>query len=71
MPKLLPLIPEHACYVEVFGGAAALLLNKPPSPMEVYNDADSELVNLFEVVRDDVDAFVKQADWLLYSRELL
>jgi len=64
------LIPEHRCYVEVFGGAAALLLNKPPSPMEVYNDADSELVNLFEVVRDDVDAFVKQADWLLYSREL-
>jgi DNA adenine methylase len=64
------LIPEHTCYVEVFGGAAALLLNKPPSPMEVYNDIDSELVNLFEVIRDNVDAFVKQADWLLYSREL-
>ncbi len=64
------MIPEHTCYVEVFGGAAALLLNKPPSPMEVYNDIDSELVNLFEVIRDDVDAFVKQADWLLYSREL-
>jgi DNA adenine methylase len=64
------LIPEHTCYVEVFGGAAALLLNKPPGPMEVYNDIDSELVNLFEVIRDDVDAFVKQADWLLYSREL-
>jgi DNA adenine methylase len=64
------LIPEHTCYVEVFGGAAALLLNKPPSPVEVYNDADSELVNLFEVVRDDVDAFVRRADWLLYSREL-
>jgi len=38
--------------------------------MEVYNDIDSELVNLFEVIRDDVNAFVKQADWLLYSREL-
>jgi DNA adenine methylase len=56
--------------VEVFGGAAALLLNKPPSATEVYNDADSELVNLFEVIRDNVDAFIKQADWLLYSREL-
>jgi len=64
------LIPEHTCYVEVFGGAAALLLNKPPSPVEVYNDVDSELVNLFEVVRDDVDTFVRRADWLLYSREL-
>jgi len=45
-------------------------LNKPPSPVEVYNDVDSELVNLFEVIRDDVNAFVEQADWLLYSREL-
>jgi len=70
VPKLLPLIPEHIAYVEVFGGAAALLLNKPPSPIEVYNDLDSELVNLFEVIRDDVDAFLKRADWLLYSREL-
>jgi DNA adenine methylase len=70
VPRLLPLIPEHVCYVEVFGGAAALLLNKPASSFEVYNDYDSELVNLFEVIRDDVDAFVKKADWLLYSREL-
>ena len=70
MPRLLPLIPEHTAYIEVFGGAAALLLNKPASSFEVYNDYDSELVNLFEVIRDDVDAFVKKADWLLYSREL-
>jgi DNA adenine methylase len=70
VPKLLPLIPEHTCYLEVFGGAAALLLNKPPSPIEVLNDLDGELVNLFEVIRDDVDAFLKRADFLLYSREL-
>jgi DNA adenine methylase len=70
VPKLLPLIPAHTSYVEVFGGAAALLLNKPPSPIEVYNDVDSELVNLFEVVRNDVDAFLQRADFLLYSREL-
>jgi DNA adenine methylase len=70
VPKLLPLIPEHVCYVEVFGGAAALLLNKPPSTFEVYNDYDSELVNLFEVIRNDVDAFMEKADWLLYSRQL-
>jgi DNA adenine methylase len=70
VPKLLPLIPEHVCYVEVFGGAAALLLNKPASRIEVYNDLDSQLVNLFEVVRDDADAFLRRADFLLYSREL-
>jgi site-specific DNA-adenine methylase len=40
-------------------------LNKPPSKIEVLNDADGELVNLFEVIRDDVEAFVRRADWLL------
>jgi len=70
VPHLLPMIPEHTCYVEVFGGGAALLLNKPRSPLEAYNDVDGELVNLFEVVRDDVDIFLRRADLLLYSREL-
>jgi DNA adenine methylase len=64
------MIPEHFAYVEVFGGSGALLLNKPRSPLEVYNDIDSELVNLFEVVRDDADAFLKRTEFLLYSREL-
>jgi len=69
-PRLLKLIPAHVMYVEVFGGAAALLLNKPPSIIDVYNDLDGELVNLFEVIRDDVDTFLKKAEYLLYSREL-
>jgi len=70
VPHLLPMIPKHSTYVEVFGGAGSLLLNKPPSSLEVYNDLDGELVNLFEVIRDDVDAFLKHAHFLLYSCEL-
>jgi len=70
VPQLLPMIPEHFAYVEVFGGAGSLLLNKPRSQLEVYNDLDGQLVNLFEVVRDDVEAFVKRAEFLVYSREL-
>lgn len=44
---LLPLVPEHTCYVEVFGGGAALMMGKETSSIEVYNDLDQELVNLF------------------------
>ena len=68
--KLLPLIPPHRCYVEVFGGAAALLFAKEPSKKEVYNDVDSNLVNLFLVVRDRKEEFLKRLKWLPYSREL-
>lgn len=49
---LLSLMPPHRTYVELFGGAAHLLFAKPPSPVEVYNDLNGDIVNLFRVMRD-------------------
>ncbi|WP_186078703.1 DNA adenine methylase [Burkholderia gladioli] len=46
-------LPPHEVYVEPFGGAAGVLLQKPRSPVEIYNDLDGEIVNLFRVVRDE------------------
>lgn len=45
--------PAHDTYVEVFGGSAAVLLNKQLSKYEVYNDKNDVVVNLFRVIRDD------------------
>ena len=70
LKTLVPLIPPHEVYVEVFGGAANLLLNKPPSKAEVYNDVDGDLVNLFLVIRDRQEEFIERFKWILYSREL-
>jgi DNA adenine methylase len=69
--KLLKLIPPHRIYVEVFGGAAALLFAKEPSPVEVYNDIDSDLVNLFRVLRDEekFQRFYRLVCLTPYSRE--
>lgn len=53
--KLLELLPPHESYrifVEVFGGGASLLFAKRPSPVEVYNDINEGLFNLFSVLRD-------------------
>jgi DNA adenine methylase len=44
-------ITEHTCYVEVFGGAAGVLFNKPRSDVEVYNNRDRVLVQFFKIFR--------------------
>ena len=61
---------DKKCYLELFGGSAKVLLNKPPHEIEIYNDNDGDLVNLFEVVKNKKDEFEKWFDLKLYSKEL-
>ena len=67
---ILPLFPEHLCYVEPFAGAAALFFNKEPVKAEVLNDINGDLVNLYRVVKHHLAEFVSQFRWALTSREL-
>lgn len=52
-PWIIRNMPTHKVYVEPFGGGASVLMQKPPATTEVYNDLDSEVVNLFRILRDD------------------
>jgi len=68
--QLIPRFPPHKCYVEVFAGGAALYFLRPPAEVEVINDINGELVNLYRVVKHHLEEFVRQFKWALSSREV-
>jgi DNA adenine methylase len=63
-------LPQARCYVEVFGGAAWVLFARDPSPIEILNDLDGRLVNLYRVVRDRPGALARELALFPRSRVL-
>lgn len=69
--KILEQFPEdYGRYIEVFGGAAWVLFGKEEKGMEVYNDVNSNLINLYRCVKYHPEALQKELDSVLMSREL-
>jgi len=66
---IVPLFPDHKCYVEPFCGAAAIFFCKPPSQVEVLNDINGDLVNLYRVVKHHLEELYKQFKWALSGRQ--
>ena len=67
---LIPNFPPHSCYVEVFAGGAALYFMRPPAEVEVINDINGELINLYRVVKNHLEEFVRQYKYALSSRQV-
>lgn len=66
---LLPLLPKTRHFCEPFGGSAAVLINREPSPVETYNDLDGEVVNFFKVLRDEKDELIEMIGLTPFSRK--
>ena len=67
---ILPHIPPHQCYVEPFAGGAAVFFLKPErAKVEVLNDINGELINLYRIVQHHLPEFLRQFECLPASRE--
>ena len=70
-PWNLSHFPTHNHYVEVFGGGASVLLCKPPSKIETYNDIDHAVVTFFRVLRECPNELIRVLELTPWSREEL
>ncbi len=66
---LMPLVPKHICYCEVFGGGLAMLLAKERSPLEVVNDIHGDLVRFYRVVKYHLETLLQELEYVTNSRE--
>ena len=67
-PWIIQHLPEHRVYVEPYGGGASVLLRKPRSYAEVYNDLDGEIVNVFRMARERGEELCRALELTPFSR---
>jgi DNA adenine methylase len=69
-PWIIDHLPQHQCFVEVFGGSGALTWRKTASTVEVFNDLDDDIVHFFRTLRESGDELHERLNHLPHSREV-
>ncbi len=69
--KLASNLPPHYCWVEAFCGSAALTLAKPPAAIEIINDLDGEIINLFRQLRTNQKEICRLIELTPYAKQEL
>jgi len=69
-PWIIEHIPDHDCYIELFGGSASVLVNKPKSRVEIFNDLDGDIVHFFDVLRTRDDELREWLETVPFAKEL-
>lgn len=66
---IIEILPKHTTYVEAFAGGAQVFFRKEPSKIEVLNDLDGEIVNLYRVCQQHYEELLRYFRFVLVSRK--
>jgi len=67
--RIIAHFPSHRIYLEPFGGAASVLLNKRPVDVEAYNDLDLRITRLFRILQRQGKEFIDRVRLIPYSQK--
>lgn len=68
--KIIEIIPDHICYCEVFFGAGWVYFGKEESKVEVINDIDKELINLFKMIKYHAPEVERMLEYEFSGRDI-
>lgn len=66
--QIVVLLPNHHTYAEIFAGGAQVFFAKQPSPVEILNDLDGELINFYRVVQRHYEELIRYMRFTIVSR---
>lgn len=66
---IISYMPEHNIYVDLCGGGASVFLLKKRVRLEIYNDINKEVVNFFEVLRDNPEVLIRKIELTPWARD--
>lgn len=69
-PEIVEMMPNHHTYLEPYFGSGAVFFNKKPSEIEMINDLDNDVVNLFKCIQEDSEKLARALMTTPYSRKL-
>lgn len=67
--RIAKILPPHNCWVEAFCGSAAVTLAKKPAQIEIINDIDSEIHNVFKQLRENGKELCRLVALTPYARQ--
>lgn len=67
--QIINTLPPHNAWVEAFCGSAALTIAKKPALIEVINDLDDQIINLFEQLRNNSENLISIISLTPYARQ--